>query len=443
MLTPAQLRDRLPDRRLPVLYFAFAHLCLLAAFGAAAADPLSLTGAFYHPRMLAVVHLVTLGWITGSILGALYMIVPMALKASLPAGKTDLWAFALFVLGVLGMVSHFWISEVSGMAWSGGMVLLPVLWLGGRVIKALLPARIPEEVKLHFFFALANFALAAGLGLAIGISKATGLAPGPPLPRVYAHLHLAALGWATMMVMAAGYRLLPMLLPAAMPEGRRVEAGGVLLQTGVIGLAAALLAQARGWDLFFGLLCLLGIGLFLGRVRWMRGHPRPAPRELVRPDLGMWHVASALVCLVLAALLGLYLLLAAPDSPWALRAALAYGTFGLVGFLAQMVVGVADRLIPMYAYMRSVAGSSFRQSPPSPHALPRYGLFKVAFTLWTVGLPLATAGLALDHPEGLRAGALALFLAVLLDLAHQVRMLRAADRPVAELPFAGETGDGC
>lgn len=442
MLSPAQLRDRLPDRRLPVLYFAFAHLCLLAAFGVAAVDPLALTGAFYHPRMLAVVHLVTLGWITSSILGALYMILPMALKASLPAGRTDLWAFALFVAGVLGMVSHFWIGEASGMAWSGGMVLLPVLWLAGRVIKALLPARIPEEVKLHFFFAFANFALAAGLGLAIGISKATGLAPGAPLPRVYGHLHLAALGWATMMVMAAGYRLLPMLLPAAMPEGRRVEAGGVLLQTGVMGLTAALLAQARGWDLFFGLLCLAGIGLFLGRVRWMRAHPRPAPRELVRPDLGMWHVASALVYLVLAALLGLCLL-AAPDSAWSLRAALAYGAFGLVGFLAQMVVGVAGRLIPMYAYMRAVAGSSFRQSPPSPHALPRYGLFKIAFALWTVGLPLAVAGLAFDHPEGLRTGALALFLAVLLDLAHQLRILRAAARPVVELPFAGEAGDGC
>lgn len=442
MPSPAQLRERLPDRRLPVLYFAFAHLCLLAAFAVAAADPLSLTGAFYHPRMLAVVHLVTLGWITGSILGALYMILPMAFKSSLRAGKADLTAFALFAVGVVGMVSHFWIAETSGMAWSALAVLLPVLWLGARVVKALAAARIPEEVKLHLFFAFANFALAGALGLAIGVSKATGLWPGSPLPRVYAHLHLAALGWATMMVMAAGYRLLPMLLPSAMPEGRRVEAGGVLLEAGVMGLTAAFLVEARGLALLSAGLCLAGIGLFLDRVRWMRSRPRPAPRERVRPDLGLWHVASAFLCLGLACVLGLYLL-AAPPSPWTLRAALAYGVLGLVGFLSQMVVGVAARLLPVYAYMRAVGDSGFRVSPPSPHALPRQGLFKAAFALWTAGLPAATLGLALDRPGLLRTGALLLLLAVALSLAHQARILRAAGRPAAMRPAAGEAGDGC
>jgi hypothetical protein len=33
-----------------------------------------LPGAFhYHPRLIALLHLVTLGWISGSILGALYI----------------------------------------------------------------------------------------------------------------------------------------------------------------------------------------------------------------------------------------------------------------------------------------------------------------------------------------------------------------------------------
>ena len=44
-----------------------------------------------RPRALAVVHLVTLGWITASILGALYMIVPMALgTAAFPSPLTTL-----------------------------------------------------------------------------------------------------------------------------------------------------------------------------------------------------------------------------------------------------------------------------------------------------------------------------------------------------------------
>ena len=55
--TPIEQRlERVPDRRLPVFYFVFGHLCLLTAFAAFTAAPRSLGGFFYHPKMLAVVN---------------------------------------------------------------------------------------------------------------------------------------------------------------------------------------------------------------------------------------------------------------------------------------------------------------------------------------------------------------------------------------------------
>ena len=65
-------RAKLPPRLLPVLYFGTAHVALALAFGAAALDPRGVSGFFYHSRMLGIVHLVTLGWITASILESLY-----------------------------------------------------------------------------------------------------------------------------------------------------------------------------------------------------------------------------------------------------------------------------------------------------------------------------------------------------------------------------------
>ncbi|HVZ21547.1 MAG TPA: hypothetical protein VG871_10820, partial [Vicinamibacterales bacterium] len=62
--TSATRRDLTPSSSLPLTYFAFAHLALVTAFVVLATHP-SLPGAFfYHPRMVAVVHLVTLGWLT-------------------------------------------------------------------------------------------------------------------------------------------------------------------------------------------------------------------------------------------------------------------------------------------------------------------------------------------------------------------------------------------
>jgi hypothetical protein len=107
----------LPLRLLPVLYFSLAHLALLLAFAAIAADARAVAGFYYHSRMLAIVHLVTLGWITSSILGALYLVGPIAFRVTLRANRLDYVAFALVAIGLAGMVTHFWIAD--SMGWPG------------------------------------------------------------------------------------------------------------------------------------------------------------------------------------------------------------------------------------------------------------------------------------------------------------------------------------
>ena len=69
------------------MYVAFAYLCLGLAFLVFAIAPQSVAGFYYHGKMLAVVHLVTLGWITCSILGVFYLICPIALRTVLTPGK--------------------------------------------------------------------------------------------------------------------------------------------------------------------------------------------------------------------------------------------------------------------------------------------------------------------------------------------------------------------
>lgn len=418
--------QRLPPRRLPLLYFGFAHLCLAAAFAIVALDPRGVGGFYYHPKMVAVVHLVTLGWITASILGAIYMIGPMALRMPMPARGLDHWAFGLFVAGVSGMVIHFWIAEHSGMAWGAGMVTLAVSRVAWRVLRALPSAPIQPAVKLHFALGFVNFLLAATAGLLLALDKMFHFLPGYVLANVAAHAHLAALGWALMIVMGAGYRLLPMLLPAAMPERRSLWASALLLETGVLGLAAGLAVRSR-WAGAFAVVAVAGIVSFLREVRWMVRNPRPAPKDLRKPDLGIVHVAQAFFCLLLSAGLGLVLVLS-PSAAWKVPAVLVYGVLGLVGFLAQMVIGINLRLLPLFSWLTAYAGDAFRTVPPSPHVLPSRMLQAGALLLWSAGVPLLAAGLYLDRPFWLTVAGWSLFAAVVLDGIGAVWVVRKASR---------------
>jgi hypothetical protein len=417
--------DRLPPRLLPVLYFAFGHVCLGLAFLALALTPETLAGFFYHSRILAVVHLVTLGWISGSILGALYIIAPMAFRMQMPARKLDYAAFALFVIGVMGMVTHFWLNTYNGMVWSALTVITGLVLFVVRLAPPLLASKLPPAIKLHIGLAFFNILVAGIVGALLGIEKLMiNVLPGQQLTNVYAHAHLAALGWGTMMVIGAGYRLFPMFLPAAMPAGPRLYVSAVLLEVGALGLFAALILGSP-WVALFAALTIAGLLAFATQVAWMKRNPRPAPKALQSPDFGMLHNMQALAYLGLSVVLGLALLIA-PPLEWKLRAAAAYGVLGLVGFLSQMVVGMSARLWPMFSWTHSFVGSGFAVPPPTPHVMPDRRLQALTFFLWVACVPLLAAGLYFPDVALVRASAWGLFAAVVAETLNSARVLRFA-----------------
>ena len=412
MATASGALARLPPRALPLLYFGTAHASLAAAAFFVGWSPLAVAGFFYHSWMVAIVHLVTLGWITLSILGAIYIVGPAALRMAMPAGSGDYIAYAVAVIGIIGMIGHFWIEEFSGMAWSGGTVAAGVLYVASRMAWLSARAPIPAGVKLHLSFAALNIALAATMGIILGFDKEFHFLPGFVLSNVFAHAHLAAVGWATMMVVGVGYRLLPMMLPSKAPEGRSLFVSAVLIETGVLGLFATLIARSS-WSRLFGLLIVGGLASFVLHVVQMARTPRPRPPAAPAVDFAVLHVAAAGLSLACSIAIGVYLLFAEPTE-WTLRAALAYGVFGLIGFLSQMVVAMETRLIPLFTWYRAYAQSNFKVPPPSPFVMRDRFLQTVVFVAWVFASPALAAGFFFNAVPLLAAGAWALFAGVLI-----------------------------
>lgn len=416
--------EGLPPRLLPILYFAFAHAALLAALVAVAVQPRAVAGFFYHARMVGVVHLVTLGWIGSSILGSLYVVGPMALRMPMPARRLDYAAFAFLALGASGMISHFWLEQFSGMAWSALMVTAAFAHVAARVLRGLRAAPIPVAVKLHVGLASVNVLGAATMGVLLGFDKSFHFLPGFVLSNVFAHAHLAAIGWVAMMVVGIGYRLLPMVLPAAMPQGSSLYASAILLEIGAVGLFVALLARSA-WSAAFAAIVCAGFIAFLLHVAWMVRHPRPAPAGLPRPDYGVLHAMLGFAYLGISAALGLWLAWA-PPSEWMLRVAIAYGVFGLVGFFAQMVLGMESRILPMFAWYWAFAETSFRGPVLSPRQMSVRAFEQAAFYLWLAGVPMLAAGFFFDAVPFLAAGAWSLLAGTVLRSVNTAIVLRHA-----------------
>ena len=419
--------ETMPARWVPLLYFGFAHLCLAVAFAAAAWRPDTLAGFHYHPRLLAVVHLVTLGWITGSILGAIHLVGPLALRAPLPTRPRDFVAFGAFALGVVAMAGHFWMDAPRGMAAGAVLAATAMSYVSVRAIRSIARARVPAAVRVHLVLAFANAIAAAAAGVLLGLHKARPFLPGFVLSNVAAHAHLAAVAFATMTLMGSAYRLLPMMLPAAMPRGALVWAGVVLVQVGVWGLFVVLVSGTGGAGVCAAVI-VAGLAAFLTRVVWMLRHRRPPPSEMRRPDLGTVHAFLALVYLVVSAALGLVLAFTTPSEE-TLRLTLVYGVTGLVGFLGQVVAGVQTRLVPLHAWLWGFADAGHRRFPPPMHGLVDRRLHALVVVLWLAGVPLLAAGFHGDRTALIALAGGTLLVAVVCGASLNAIALRRAWDP--------------
>lgn len=414
-----------PSSALPLVYFGAAHVGLMLAFGALAVDPTLPGGHFLHPRMVALVHLVTVAWISGSILGAFYIVAPLALGIPLPVGRGDWLVCVGFVASAAWLAAHFWTGQYGRVPWSGGGVLVAGVWLAGRAAIGARRATVPWPVLVHVFLAFANLLGAALFGAALGIDRAHGTFGFPPVRAVFAHVHLAAIGWPVMMVVGLAYRLVPMFLPARMPTGAGLVVSAVLLELGV-GVIVVALLSGSAWLPLGGAVIAAALASFVRNMRAAVRHKLPRPPALPRRDWSTWQTHVAILWLFVAAGLGLALTL--PSSDPRVGMAWVYGVAGLVGFLAQIVVGIQGRLVPMYAYYRAMTARAGSPPPRAANQLPTAAFARPIFLLWTIGVPWLAWGLATSHLGSVRLASLVLLAGVVTGGAYLVHLMRTAGR---------------
>lgn len=418
------MKDLAPSSAVPIAYYAFAHAGLAAALLVLAFDPGLPGTSFYHPRMVALVHLVTLAWLSGSILGSFYIVGPLALRLAMPVGAGDWAAFGSFVLGTAGMVAHFWINTYDGMAWSAGLVVFAIAWVAARAWHGLPGCAAPWPVSLHVALAFVNILAAAALGVLLGLDRSRGFLGVSPLAAMFAHAHLAAVGWVTMMVVGLSYRLIPMMLPAAMPAGRSLALSAILIESGLAVLVVTLLGAPAWVPLGSGLITA-GLVSFVVLIRRTLKRRLPRPPALPRRDWSTWQTHVALLWLLIATGLGIALSIGVPAEQ-RLRLMWVYGVAGLVGFLAQIVVGMQGRLVPLYAWYRAFATRGGTTPERAANALPSPHFARPIFVAWSAGVPGLAWGLAAANRPAITASAVCLLAGICLGAAYMAHMIRAA-----------------
>ena len=361
---------RLLPASVPFRWFGAAvvfHALAWLALAAGAPSWPSWRGGLGWP--LAALHLVTLGSLVASAIGASLQLLPVATRQAVrwPALAALMWWAYVPGVALLSL----------GMAWArppwlvlGAALVLAVL-LAWAVLLALnlRGARGMPAVVLHGWGALAGLAL---LALSAGALAALWngelwLGLGLDRERLRAlHLVSGVFGLMGLLVLGLSTILLPMFTLAAVPdESRQLRAGGAALAAVALAALAALPHSDSALAIGLRLAALCSGALALGwHVRLMR----QVLRAGLRRDLGrsgwLMHFSWGAAALALAiALAKLGRESFGGESDW-LGPLFVLAAVG--GWLASFLFAVLQRILPFLASMHAARGQT---RPPTPSAL--------------------------------------------------------------------------
>lgn len=386
-------------------FFAAALGAWLAACGVlvAAADDLAAGRTAFGDPVLAA-HLAGLGFFPLAVGGASLHVLPMLLRND-GGRRRGAWAALVLLGGGLPLAVGLRDGD-RPLVWAGVALVSAVLVLALAWV-ATLAARAPRDRRLlasraGVSLAAAHAALALGAG-AVLFDDPAALGVDPPR-LLLAHLHLAALGWLTLLIVAVGRTLAPMLARAPAAPGRRLPREELALVAGLWLLVAGLVAESDWTALAGALAALLALAAFVAQLVHVA---RARRTEALEGPLA--HFLAGALFLVQAAVLGLLALLGGAD-PY--RTLPSYVVLFLGGWAAGITLGHAGKLLALSAWTWWPPGPR----PKQAWLYPRRAWLAEAIA-FAVGLELLAAGM-LSRAEALaQAGAALLAASAAIALA--------------------------
>jgi hypothetical protein len=185
---------------------------VLGASGLVWVTPELAAGAYSSLHVVGVVHLFTLGWLTTSIMGALYQFLPVALGQPIASQRVAHLTFALHVPGLALFVAGL-VRSSSGILLAGASVVTSGLLLFLVNLAVTLRRSTRRGVTWWAIACAATFLFVTlVLGVALSGNFRWGYIGAARQIAVRTHLHVALGGWVLLVMVGVAHRLMPMFL---------------------------------------------------------------------------------------------------------------------------------------------------------------------------------------------------------------------------------------
>lgn len=354
------------------------------------------------PLPVLATHLVALGVLPFAVTGAAFHLLPVMLRNDVRHPRSLQVALPLLAGGFL--VGPGIAFETPAVLWPGAALVAAGLLL---VLSELLGLvwRAPSGrtlVASRSGVALVGVHITAALVLgALVFSRGDRPFAGVVHDRwLLVHLHLAALGWLTLLIVTVGRTLAPMLALAPTPHPRRLPGSELALTVGLWTLLAGLATASAAAALCGAGLVLLTLALFASSIVRV---VRTRRLELEAP---LAHMAAGAFFLLEAAALGIAILAGVVSARTGLT---SYLILLLLGWAGGITLGHLGKLLSLSLWVWWPPGPRPKQASLYPRRV-----WLVEAASFIAGVELLAAGALAGSLSVTSTGAMLLIAAALL-----------------------------
>lgn len=385
--------------------FFFVAVCLYAMLAWE-----DIHGHYFQPRLLALTHIATLGWITMTIFGAMFQLVPVVLAVPLWSPRLAAWQFWIWLSGVVCLVTGFWIFNTG---WHLDIAALLLLTAGYMFIWNMLRTMVRVttwDLTAYFLLAAVGyFFVTITLGATLAVNLGHAFISGSHIEYLKVHAHFGLIGWVAMVIMGVALRLIPMF---AIAHGYSQRPGRIAFWCVNLGLLGTMVEMTFGATTVFmwlyASLILLGLtayALQVGIVLKVR-----LRRSL---DVSMRHAVVSFTLMLAGAAFGFTAAFGNLDRPTYERVALAYGITALLGFMSSLIMGEMYKILPFLVWYNKYAAKAGLEPVPTLGEMVHGRLAQWTFLAFCAGIAGMVAGVMMASQPVFGAGAAVMFLASL------------------------------
>jgi hypothetical protein len=443
-----------PSITVPLRFIVAGVLSLVLAAGLLVLRPELLTTYHYNQHIIAITHLVVLGWVASIVMGAVYQLVPVALETRIYSERLARWQFAFHLVGFVGMVWMFWTWNMKQVGHFGSVFAVGVALFIYNVVRTL--ARVPRwnVIATAIASSVGWLALTVLVGLSVAAGKCIyeyetptsqvgavramlrGLqSVGAFMGRfdqfgaMHAHAHLGVLGCFVMLIVGVSYRLIPMFTISQLQSLRRAAWSVWLLNAGLAGVFVSVLLRSP-LKILFACVVAIALGLYAWEVRAvLRARHRRAVDGPVRQFLwALWLLVPVVLLGVALAWPGL------PLTAFTGQLEMLYAYLAVLGVVSGAILAMLYKIVPFLVWFGRYSPLIGRQKVPALAEMYSARLQIAGAWLHLVALLVTGTGIVLANRGCARLGSLVLCAALVVFVGNMVLVFRHLVRGRMEIP---------